>query len=111
MPVRIAIPSPTSRLYPVTSMALGRLLGQQTAPDGRQLLRSLSDGSRVVYCRGTDVAALVALGVADVGLTGYDMVAETVAGGRPAPEMRSLAPARETQTTALTVATTEDTGA
>ncbi|MGD0560080.1 MAG: hypothetical protein ABSA93_34575 [Streptosporangiaceae bacterium] len=94
MPMRIAVPSPTSRLYSVTSVALGRLLSQQAAPRGRRLLESLPGGSQLVYCRGTDVATLVALGVADVGLTGYDMVAETAAGGGPVPEMRSLAPAR-----------------
>jgi ATP phosphoribosyltransferase len=94
VPLRIAVPSPTSRLYPVASKVLERLLGKRTLPVGRTLLTSLGDASLLVYCRGTDVSTLVALGVADIGLTGYDMVAETVAGGRPTPMIRSLAPAR-----------------
>jgi ATP phosphoribosyltransferase len=94
VPLRIAVPSPTSRLYPVASKALEELLGKRTPLVGRTLLTSLGDGSLLVYCRGTDVSTLVALGVADIGLTGYDMVAETVAGGRSAPIIRSLAPAR-----------------
>ena len=32
--------------------------------------------------------------MADIGLTGYDMIAETVTGGTPAPVIWSLAPAR-----------------
>jgi ATP phosphoribosyltransferase len=94
MPLRIAVPSPTSRLYPVAAEALGTLLGRPIQPHGRALVDSLPDGTRVVYCRGTDVGVLVALGVADVGLTGYDMIAETTAGGRPTPAIHSLAPAR-----------------
>jgi len=79
----------------VAAKALDILLGgQQVVPHGRLLLESLADGSQLVYCRGTDVATLVALGVADIGLTGYDMVAETVASGRPAPTIQSLGPAR-----------------
>jgi ATP phosphoribosyltransferase len=94
MPLRIAVPSPTSRLYGVAAEALNRLLGAPTAPHGRVLLESLADGSQLVYCRGTDVGVLVALGVADVGLTGYDMITEAAANGRPTPAIRSLAPAR-----------------
>lgn len=94
MPLRIAIPSPTSRLYSVAAEALNRMLGTQTAPHGRVLVESLADGSQLVYCRGTDVGVLVALGVADVGLTGYDMIVEATANGRPTPVIRSLAPAR-----------------
>jgi len=94
MPLRIATPSPTSRLYGAAAEALNRLLGTPPAPHGRVLLESLADGSQLVYCRATDVGVLVALGVADVGLTGYDMVAEATANGRPTPMIRSLAPAR-----------------
>jgi ATP phosphoribosyltransferase len=91
MPLRIATPSPTSRLYGAAAEALNRVLGTPTAPHGRVLLESLADGSQLVYCRGTDVGVLVALGVVDVGLTGYDMVAESTANGRPTPTIRSLA--------------------
>jgi len=70
MPPCIAIPSPTSRLYAVAAEALDALLGQPVVPRGRALLECLADGSQLVYCRGTDVATLVALGVADIGLTG-----------------------------------------
>lgn len=94
MPLRIAVPSPTSRLYGVAAEALSSLLGTPIAPHGRVLLESLADGSQLVYCRGTDVGVLVALGVVDVGLTGYDMIAEATANGRPTPTIRSLAPAR-----------------
>jgi ATP phosphoribosyltransferase len=58
------------------------------------LLDSLPDGPQLVYCRGTDVGVLLALGVVDIGLTGYDMIAEAVASGRPPPFIWSLAPAR-----------------
>jgi ATP phosphoribosyltransferase len=78
----------------VAARALDKALERPIGPHGRVLLESLADGSQLVYCRGTDVGALVALGAADIGLTGYDMIAETVAGGRPAPTIRSLAPAR-----------------
>lgn len=94
MPMRIAMPSPTSRLYSVAAEALNELLGTRTAPHGRVLLESLADGSQLVYCRGTDVGVIVALGVADVGLTGYDMIAEARASVGPTLMIRSLAPAR-----------------
>jgi ATP phosphoribosyltransferase len=94
VPQCTAIPSPTSRLYPVAAKALDRMLGEPTAPHGRVLTEAQSNGWRLMYCRGTDVGALVVLGVADIGLTGYDMVAETIASGRSAPTIWSLAPTR-----------------
>jgi ATP phosphoribosyltransferase len=95
MPLRIAVPSPTSRLHSVAAEALNSLLGRPTSPSGRVLLEPLGGGTQLVYCRGTDVGVLVALGVADVGLTGYDMIAEAAASGiRASPLIWSLAPAR-----------------
>lgn len=94
MVLRIAMPSPTSRLYQPARGALDKIVGQPAFPDGRALFKSFGDDWQILYCRGTDVATLVAERVADVGLTGYDMIAETAAGRRPAPVIHSLAPAR-----------------
>jgi hypothetical protein len=44
MPLTIAMPSPTSRLYTVAARALDTLRGRPTAPLGSVLLESLPDG-------------------------------------------------------------------
>ena len=93
--MRIAVPSPSSRLHAVAVSKLEYLVGAQVALPSDRLL-GLGTGTvlEIVFCRGTDIPSLVAQGLADVGLTGYDMSVENIlATGRPL-DVRSLAEAR-----------------
>lgn len=100
-PLRIALPSATSRLHAVVAQTLSGVLdmdgraGEATRPTGRRALtRELASGDTVVHCRGTDVPMLVARGIVDVGFTGYDMSVEAVLTTGRDLDVRSLSPAR-----------------
>jgi ATP phosphoribosyltransferase len=103
--MRLAVPSPTSRLHPVAFAALEAALGDLGPPStrGRALVQRLPSKLELLYCRGTDVPQIVARGVADAGLTGYDMAIETSLGTGVRLEMRSLAPARSSFVCYVTV--------
>lgn len=97
MPIRLAVPSPASKLHAVALAAVERLVGVtvQPANDSRELvLRSEDHAVELVLCRATDVPKLVTNGLADAGLTGYDVAVETTLSTGAALDMRSLAPAR-----------------
>lgn len=99
-PLRIAVPSPTSRLHSVVTEAVGPALQaaggtpHAMSPVSRTLVERLESGDTLVHCRGTDVPVLIARGFADLGFTGYDMAVEAALSTGRALDMRSLAPAR-----------------
>lgn len=94
--LRVVAPSDTSRLYPVVADVLAHTLVSEpaTASKRRSLVRQLTSGDVLINCRGTDAPLLVARGLADIGLTGYDMAVEAVLATGQDLEIRSLAPAR-----------------
>lgn len=62
MPIRLAVPSPASKLHAVALAAVERLVGVtvQPANDSRELvLRSEDHAVELVLCRATDVPKLV----------------------------------------------------
>lgn len=71
----IAVPAPSSRLYDPISRLATAFLADGTPPHPRSLLRSSGDDS-IVYCRGFDIPLLVAQGIVDLGITGYDVCVE-----------------------------------
>lgn len=97
MPIRLAVPSPASKLHAVAFAAVERLVGAtlRYPHDSRELvLRSDDHRVELVMCRATDVPALVTQGVVDAGLTGYDVAVENALATGVVLDMRSLAPAR-----------------
>ena len=79
---RIAIPSASSRMHAPAFGFLTEVAGLQMATINlRTLWFELADGRQIVCCRGSDVPKLVGLGVADVGVTGYDVAVEEILAG------------------------------
>ncbi len=71
----IAAPGPSSRLY----APVARLIGEMFPDLGREHSRALwhrSTEHTIVLCRGFDVPKLVAAGIADLGICGYDVCVE-----------------------------------
>jgi ATP phosphoribosyltransferase len=94
--IRLAVPSASSRLHDAAVSTVRRALAGADlgAGGGRLLWHSLPDGLQLVQCRGTDIPMLVASGVVDVGLTGYDVTVERAIATGDQLDVRSLAPAR-----------------
>ncbi|MFH8990201.1 hypothetical protein [Streptomyces sp. NPDC017940] len=102
--MRIAIPSVTSRLHEgVLTVLLDAFGDMDLEFTRRTLTRSVAPGVDLLLCRGTDVPRLVSLGVADVGITGYDMAVEWSLALGTELDIRSLAPARTSFVTYATV--------
>ena len=94
--IRLAVPSASSRLHDTAMSTLRKALAGADlgAGGGRRLSHSLPDGLQLVQCRGADIPMLVASGVVDVGLTGYDVTVEGTVATGDLLDVRSLAPAR-----------------
>lgn len=95
--MRLALPSSTSRAYDAVRGVLDDVLAPPepiVMPDLRTLTRTVSPELDVLFCRGTDVPAILSAGAADVGLTGYDMAVEhSLRTGAPL-DIRPLGPIR-----------------
>lgn len=77
--MRIAMPSPASRMHGPAVAAMSSHLDVSTLDaSSRRLSYRTDDGDVVLMCRGSDVPALVGQGLADLGVTGYDVAVEWI---------------------------------
>lgn len=93
--MRLAVPSVSSKLHQVSLAAIDSLSAGRARDLPTRALRLLLDnGTELLFCRGRDVPGLVAHGVADAGLTGYDMTVEWMLGSHSGLDVRSWTPSR-----------------
>jgi ATP phosphoribosyltransferase len=75
--IMIALPSSSSKLHhPALSTVFPGSTGKNFFDDPRRLCYDVSNYIDVVFFRGRDIPSVVDAGIADVGVTGYDVIVE-----------------------------------
>ncbi|WP_030443125.1 hypothetical protein [Actinoplanes subtropicus] len=92
--MRICAPSLSSRLHKPAYAHLRTTFGLTEEIEQHRQLRLWAGDHDILLCRGSDVPQVVALDVADVGLTGYDVAVEWALANDRELDIRDLGPSR-----------------
>lgn len=92
--MRVAAPSFSSRFHSPAFGALRSALPFISSVTSCRKLSVEENGYQIVFCRGTDVPTVLAAGLVDVGLMGYDVSVEWCARMHARLDILSLAPTR-----------------
>lgn len=92
--MKICAPSLSSRLHEPAYAVLREVLGIEEKIEQHRRLRVQAGQHEILLCRGSDIPTIVASGVADVGITGYDVAVEWALANDERLEVRDLGPRR-----------------
>jgi ATP phosphoribosyltransferase len=101
--VRICAPSLSSRLHQPAYAVLRDAFGLEREIEQHRRLRIETGRDEILLCRGADVPTIVASGVAEVGLTGYDVAVEWALANGQELDVRDLGPQRSSFVCFVTV--------
>jgi ATP phosphoribosyltransferase len=101
--MRICAPSLSSRLHTPAYAVLRETFDLTGELQHHRQLRVEAGEHQIILCRGTDVPTIVALGVADVGITGYDVAVEWAIANDQELDVRDLGPSRSSFVCFVTV--------